>query len=82
MQFYVLDSLVNSQHTLIDQETGYLLAGHDIDDAELKIIKLYRDALVREKMGEKGRIFVKENFDIEILNKRLVNFYKRILGKK
>ncbi len=47
---------------VIDGETGYLVKPHDYDGAAKKIMDLLSSRTLREKMGEKGKRHVKENF--------------------
>ncbi|HDI12866.1 MAG: glycosyl transferase family 1 [Hadesarchaea archaeon] len=47
---------------VIDGETGYLVKPYDYDGAAKRIMDLLSSRALREKMGEKGKRHVKENF--------------------
>ena len=42
------------------------------------VVKLYRDTDLRAKMGQSGRLYVRENYDREIISKRLEEILKNL----
>ncbi|WP_347159303.1 glycosyltransferase [Pontibacter chitinilyticus] len=65
--------------SLIDGETGFLVPERDDEEIASAILKLYNSLSLRRNMGEKGKFFVKENFDQNKLGKRMLSYYKNIL---
>jgi colanic acid/amylovoran biosynthesis glycosyltransferase len=60
---------------MIDGITGFVVPEGDINGFVEKIELLAKDSALRIRMGEAGRKFVAENFDIHILNERLMQIY-------
>lgn len=67
------------KYGLIDGKTGYVCTENKIEDFKNKIIYLLENKEVRKLMGEKGRVFVIENYDSEILGVKLRNIYKKVI---
>lgn len=67
------------KYGLVDGETGFVIKEKDIKGFSDKIEYLYKNSSIRINMGIKARSFVVENYDINILGKRLENiFYDEI----
>jgi glycosyltransferase involved in cell wall biosynthesis len=49
----------------LDNETGFIVRIGDTDAAAQRLIQLASDSALREKFGQRGQQFVKENFPIE-----------------
>lgn len=60
---------------IIDGVTGYVVRENDLDEFASKIELLALDKDLRKTMGEKGRKFVMENYNIEDLNEKLIKIY-------
>ena len=68
------------KYGLIDGKTGFLVSQKNPAALAQKIEFLIKDPKTRAKMGENGRLFVKENYDLDKLNKKLSDTYKRLLN--
>lgn len=64
--------------TVLDGQTGILVPERDADALALALEHLIENPEFWEKMGRAGREHVKENYDIEILNRKLINIYERL----
>lgn len=62
--------------SILDGETGYFV-GHDANELEAAIMKLYNSVELRGKMGMAGRMMVVENFRNEIVWKEIEKLYQR-----
>lgn len=62
--------------SIVDGETGYFV-GHDANELEAAIMKLYNSVELRGKMGMAGRMMVVENFRNEIVWKEIEKLYQR-----
>ncbi|TFG91132.1 MAG: glycosyltransferase, partial [Candidatus Atribacteria bacterium] len=56
-------------------ETGYITRSNDIDDMAARVNELAADSELRDKMGEKGRMRVKELFSFEKSQKEVVELF-------
>jgi glycosyltransferase involved in cell wall biosynthesis len=68
---------------------GYVLAKNGIlvnpDDAKGlcdAILYLIRDARAREEMGKRGRLFIQENYSIDLIADRYIALYRRMMEGK
>ena len=61
-------------------KSGFLVPEKDIDALVEKVNYLIENPQVWPEMGRAGRRFVEENYDIDKLNGKLVEIYKRILS--
>lgn len=66
---------------LLDNITGFVVKEKDVIGFADKLELLIKSPNLRKQMGIAGREFVIENFDKEILGKRLVEIYKTVLDK-
>jgi colanic acid/amylovoran biosynthesis glycosyltransferase len=60
---------------VIDGVTGFVVPENDINGFVEKIELLANDPDLRKRMGEAGRNFVVENYDINKLNEKLMQIY-------
>ncbi len=60
---------------VIDGVTGFVVPENDINVFVEKIKLLANDPGLRKRMGEAGRNFVVENYDINKLNEKLIQIY-------
>jgi glycosyltransferase involved in cell wall biosynthesis len=56
-------------------ETGYITRSNDIDEMAARVKELAADRELRDKMGEKGRMRVKELFSFEKSQKEVVELF-------
>lgn len=66
---------------MVDGETGYLVEAGDFKAMAKKLEYLLVRPEMRGKMGEEGRKFVEDNFNIEELNSRLDMRYRELLER-
>jgi len=64
------------REAVIEGKTGFLFKGKK--DLAQMILKLYRSKELRKKMGEKGFLFVLENFNKKKMAKNYKNLYQKI----
>lgn len=65
--------------TIIDGKTGLLIKTNDLDDLVEKILELYKNKELRNKMGKNGHIRVIENFDWNKNINDYIKYLKEIL---
>jgi len=61
-----------------DGETGLLVPPRDADALAQAMIKLIGDAELRRSMSRKARRWCEESFDIGVVNRAMVDVYRRI----
>ncbi len=77
MQVPVVASCVGGiPEAVRDGRTGFLVKDNDIQDAVEKITRLIDHSDLRKQMGQSGRQFVQENFDLKKLSGKLEKIYK------
>ena len=59
---------------------GMLFSPGDVDDLYGKIKELYYDVGKRDALGKKARIFSVNNFSIEVLKPRYIEYYQSLLN--
>jgi colanic acid/amylovoran biosynthesis glycosyltransferase len=60
---------------MIDNETGFVIKDNMVDSYVEKIIHLKNNESTRIEMGKKGRAFVSQNYNISMLNEKLIQLY-------
>jgi glycosyltransferase involved in cell wall biosynthesis len=65
----------------LENETGFLIRTGDIETAAQKLLQLARDFALREKLGERGRRFVKENFSVEKMVADQYSVYQKLAAE-
>lgn len=65
-----------------NEVNGFLIDPHDPGQIIEKIEKLKNDPLLAASMGEKGRQWIKENFEITRMTDEYISLYKRSQKKK
>lgn len=70
------DAFVDS---VIDGESGFLVAEKDVDALVDRISFLVENPQVWSAMGKSGRKFVEESFDSKKLNRQLIDIYEKLL---
>ncbi len=61
---------------VLDKKTGFLVEEKDSEALAKKIDLFIENGALRERMGKLGRVFIRENYDKQILIKRLMEIYK------
>lgn len=67
------------KHGLLPNETGFVVPEHNIKLFAKAIEKLILNEDLKKDMGNKGAIFVRENFDNTVLLKKLLIIYNLVL---
>ncbi len=62
-----------------DGKSGYLVPEKDVNAMTEKLEYMIEHPEIWLEMGKYGRQFVEEQFDIEVLNKRLVEIYRNLI---
>ena len=65
-----------------DEETGLLARQKDPDDLASKILRVFEDQNLRQRMIEKGLAFVRMNFSWRSVADRFLNLYQKVGDKK
>ena len=68
------------KYGLIDNETGFVVKEKDIQEFSNKIELLHNNSDLKEIMGKKGRQFVIENYDINVLGPKLEHQFYCLLN--
>ena len=64
---------------VLDERSGFLVPPGDVEALAGKLQRLIARPQVRVEFGERGRRHVLERFDVNALNDRLVQIYRRVL---
>jgi glycosyltransferase involved in cell wall biosynthesis len=64
-----------------DEETGLLVSPGRSDELADALERLLEDAALRERMGEAGRRYVADNYDIDAVTGSLEELFGRLLGE-
>jgi colanic acid/amylovoran biosynthesis glycosyltransferase len=67
---------------VLNGESGFLVHERDVDALAEKLDYLIEHPQLRPEMGRKGRKYVEEHYDLDKLNDRLVEIYRRLLEGK
>ncbi|SOC44707.1 glycosyltransferase family 4 protein [Salinicoccus kekensis] len=70
-------NVTGARDTVINNETGFIVEKGDLNDVIEKTLYLYNNTHVQQKMGEKGRKYVKENFSNELIWESMDQFYEK-----
>jgi glycosyltransferase involved in cell wall biosynthesis len=65
---------------VIDATTGFLVAPRDVEGIAGAIRKLLQDQVLARAMGQKGAIYVRENFTMEQMADKNEAFYYALIG--
>ena len=66
----------------VDDDGGFLLDSFDLNDAAEKMSALAFDEILRKEMGERGRAFVKRNYEWSDCVDKLLEEYEKIISSK
>ncbi|MFC3420004.1 glycosyltransferase family 4 protein [Salinicoccus hispanicus] len=64
--------------TIVDDKTGLIVRSNDAEGLEKAIEDMVIHPEKREQMGRDARIFVKENFDRELIQQKVLDFYNTL----
>jgi colanic acid/amylovoran biosynthesis glycosyltransferase len=67
---------------VVDGQTGYLVAEHDVPALAARIVELARRPELRAEMGRAGRRHIETHFDVDGLNDDLVRLYQDLVAGK
>lgn len=69
----VATNVGDNDHLVIDGENGFLHLIGDVDGLSASLCKLLDSAKLRNQMGHKGNQNLRENYSIEIFEKRYID---------
>ena len=67
-----------AREVCLDDETGFLLQPRDWAGLTRTILLLASDPALRARLGERGRLFVRERFGVERMVDELYRLYSRL----
>jgi glycosyltransferase involved in cell wall biosynthesis len=71
-----------SREVCLDGKTGFLVAQRDLATLTNRLSQLARDVALREKFGQTGREFVRENFGVQKMVDDIYALYQRLLAAR
>ena len=66
----------------LENETGFIVRTGDTEAAAEKLMRLAKDSALRERLGQCGRQFVKENFSVEKMVEDQYAVYKKLAAQR
>lgn len=69
-----------AREVCLDGQTGFLIKRGDLDELRRKILQLAVDPVLRERLGNAGKQFVRERFSIDRMVDDLYLLYHRLSG--
>ena len=66
----------------LENQTGFIVRTGDTATVAQRLLKLAGDAILREKFGRAGQVFVRENFSIEKMVDDQYNIYLKLAARK
>jgi glycosyltransferase involved in cell wall biosynthesis len=66
----------------LENETGFLVRTGDIETVAQKLLQLANDPALREKLGQRGQQFVKQNFSVEKMVDDQYNIYLKLAAER
>jgi glycosyltransferase involved in cell wall biosynthesis len=82
MKPVVVSDVGGLPEVVIEGETGFHVPAEDAEQTAKAIDRLVNDPPLRKKMGEAGRIFVRENFSFAKNVSDTIRIYEQLLSKK
>lgn len=70
-----------AKEVCLDGQTGFLLRPGDLAALERRLLELAGDAALRARLGERGREFVKDRFDVQRMVDELYELYLKLARK-
>lgn len=62
----------------LENETGFIVRTGDIETAKQKLLQLANDPILRNKFGQRGKQFVRENFAVEKMIDSIHDLYLKL----
>ena len=78
----VASNIPGCKEGIVDYETGLLFKVKNHHDLTKKLKILIKNSNLRNTMGKNGIKFIKQNYDINIVNKKIISVYQKILNEK
>jgi colanic acid/amylovoran biosynthesis glycosyltransferase len=72
----------SSAKLIIEGESGFIVPPEDVDAIADKLEYLVGNPHIWQDMGQKGRSHIQNNYDIKVLNKRLVDICVGLINNK
>jgi glycosyltransferase involved in cell wall biosynthesis len=66
----------------LENETGFIVRTGDTEAAAEKLMRLAKDSALRERLGQCGRQFVKENFSVEKMVEDQYAVYQKLAAQR
>ena len=63
-------------------QTGFLVRPGDLDTLAERLVQLARDPALRERLGARGREFVRQSFSIETMVEKLCTLYRQLAATR
>ena len=70
-----------AKEVCLDNETGFLLQPGDLSGLTERLLRLASNAALRERLGQRGRQFVKERFNVQQMVDDLHRLYLKLAEK-
>ena len=67
---------------IINKKTGFLFKLKNHKDLILKFKQLIDDKKLRDKIGKNAYKHVTSNYDVDMINKKIIKLYKKFMNKK
>jgi colanic acid/amylovoran biosynthesis glycosyltransferase len=64
------------RQTIVDGKSGFLIPLDDVEAAKSRIIQIMKNKDLRASLGQEGKRFIAENFDIQKISRRLISVYE------
>ena len=64
---------------ILDGKTGFLVHERDVEAIKEKLELLINNPNTFRELSKHGKKYIKENFDVKMLNKRLISYYNSLL---
>ena len=71
-----------AREVCLDGQTGFLVQPGDLTGLKNRLLQLAGDAALREKLGQSGQEFVRENFAVEKMVDAIYNLYLKLAAAK
>lgn len=71
-----------TREVCFDNESGFLIRPGDLAGLSDRLLRLARDADLRERFGQAGQKFVREHFAVEHMVERLYNLYLKLAAER
>ena len=78
----VATGIDGSSEAILPGETGYVCPPLDLEQLSQRCISLLKNEEIRRKMGERGRAFAAQEFDVNVMVAQIGALYRELLAKK